>query len=327
MVNILVILIEILLILFLTDLLTWCQVAEILTNQITDLGQSVTINCGLDLKEVTWFVLNLPDPPVLILRSFSNPPATFYFNNRFRQKYSVQPKHNLFINNVSIDELGVYYCTNIDRTAQFSNSTRLDWTTRILGDFFFFVTSNVIHESHQSILLFYFYFFHNFSLFSVSLQETVEGFIGGSAVLPCSSEKPPITIQDITVRWRNKYDKIVYEIIDGQVSVEEQDQQYKNRVESFPEEYKRGDFSIKLYNLQHTDAGLYGCYIFMKKESVVFRSVELLIKEKQIPSEGTKPRPEMTVMIISILFIGIISSLAVSSFISHNKHVLHIVIK
>ncbi|KTF75851.1 hypothetical protein cypCar_00046113 [Cyprinus carpio] len=147
----------------------------------------------------------------------------------------------------------------------------------------------------------------------VSLQETVEGFIGGSAVLPCSSEKPPITIQDITVRWRNKYDKIVYEIIDGQVSVEEQDQQYKNRVESFPEEYKRGDFSIKLYNLQHTDAGLYGCYIFMKKESVVFRSVELLIKEKsekQIPSEGTKPRPEMTVMIISILFIGIISSLA-----------------
>lgn len=134
MVNILVILIEILLILFLTDLLTWCQVAEILTNQITDLGQSVTINCGLDLKEVTWFVLNLPDPPVLILRSFSNPPATFYFNNRFRQKYSVQPKHNLFINNVSIDELGVYYCTNIDRTAQFSNGIRLDQTTRILGE-------------------------------------------------------------------------------------------------------------------------------------------------------------------------------------------------
>uniref|UniRef100_A0A8C2GQ63 Immunoglobulin domain-containing protein n=1 Tax=Cyprinus carpio TaxID=7962 RepID=A0A8C2GQ63_CYPCA len=155
---------------------------------------------------------------------------------------------------------------------------------------------------------FIFYFFHNFSLFSVSLQETVEGFIGGSAVLNCSS------IQDITqVRWRNKYDKIVYEIINGQVSVEEQDQQYKNRVESFPEEYLRGDFSIKLYNLQHTDAGLYGCYSFMKKESVVFRSVELLIKEKSerlIPSEGTKPRPEMTVMIISILFIGIISSLA-----------------
>uniref|UniRef100_A0A8C1R2M5 Ig-like domain-containing protein n=1 Tax=Cyprinus carpio TaxID=7962 RepID=A0A8C1R2M5_CYPCA len=113
----------------------------------------------------------------------------------------------------------------------------------------------------------------------VSLQETVEGFIGGSAVLPCSPEEPPITIQDIHVRWKIKYMQNVYEIINGQVSVEEQDQQYKNRVESFPEEYLRGNFSIKLYNLQHTDAGEYTCYIFMKNKSED-RSVELLIKEK-----------------------------------------------
>ncbi|KAI2650238.1 Carcinoembryonic antigen-related cell adhesion molecule 2 [Labeo rohita] len=70
-------------------------------------------------------------PPVLILHSFSNPPATFYFNNGFKQKYSVQSKHNLFIKDVSIDELGVYYCTNMDKTAQFSNGTRLDQTTPI----------------------------------------------------------------------------------------------------------------------------------------------------------------------------------------------------
>uniref|UniRef100_A0A8C1XKV4 Ig-like domain-containing protein n=1 Tax=Cyprinus carpio TaxID=7962 RepID=A0A8C1XKV4_CYPCA len=124
---------------------------------------------------------------------------------------------------------------------------------------------------------FYLFIFHNFSLFSVSLQETVEGFIGGSAVLNCSPEEPLITIQDIHVRWRNKYSQVVFEIINGQVSVEEQDQQYKNRVESFPEEYLRGNFSIKLNNLQHTDAGEYCCYIFMKNKSED-RSVELLIK-------------------------------------------------
>ncbi|XP_052446879.1 CD276 antigen homolog isoform X1 [Carassius gibelio] len=149
----------------------------------------------------------------------------------------------------------------------------------------------------------------------VSLQEpvSVEGFIGGSAVLPCSTEEPPDTVQDIDeVRWIQKAKgQNVYLIINGQVSVEEQDPEYKNRVEIFPEEYLRGNFSIKLNNLQHTDAGVYWCYIFMKEQ--VLKSVELSIKERserQIPSEGTKPRPEMTVMIISALFIGIISSLA-----------------
>uniref|UniRef100_A0A8C2HPI0 Ig-like domain-containing protein n=1 Tax=Cyprinus carpio TaxID=7962 RepID=A0A8C2HPI0_CYPCA len=148
----------------------------------------------------------------------------------------------------------------------------------------------------------------------VSLQETVEGFIGGSAVLNCSSEESLITIQHIRVLWRNKYSLNVYEIINGNGSVEEQDQQYKNRVESFPEEYKRGNFSIKLYNLQHTDAGEYSCYIIMKES--VLRIVELLIKERperQLPSEGTNPKPEMIVMFVSILCTGIIFSLSNSA--------------
>ncbi|XP_059425748.1 CD276 antigen homolog isoform X4 [Carassius carassius] len=144
----------------------------------------------------------------------------------------------------------------------------------------------------------------------VSLKETVEGFIGDSAVLPCSSEEPLNTIQDIDlVRWIHRGQN-VYSIIDGQVSVEGQDPEYRNKVESFPKEYLRGNFSIKLNNLQHTDAGKYKCYIFMK-ESVI-KSVELFTQERserQLPSEGTKPRPEMTVMIISALFIGIISLL------------------
>uniref|UniRef100_A0A8C1R3X0 Ig-like domain-containing protein n=1 Tax=Cyprinus carpio TaxID=7962 RepID=A0A8C1R3X0_CYPCA len=112
-------------------------------------------------------------------------------------------------------------------------------------------------------------------LLLMSLQETVVGFIGGSAVLNCSSEEPLIKIQDIRVRWSHK-DQNVYEIIKGQVSVEKQDPEYRDRTESFPEEYLRGNFSIKLNNLQHTDAGLYKCYII--EESVIKSIVELLIK-------------------------------------------------
>ncbi|RXN12158.1 CD276 antigen-like protein [Labeo rohita] len=99
----------------------------------------------------------------------------------------------------------------------------------------------------------------------VSLQETVVGFIGDSVVLPCFSKKPPLTIQDITVLWRYKYDLNVYDIIKGKGSVEEQNQEYNNRAETFPEEYKTGNFSLKLNNLQHTDAGKYQCYIISKE--------------------------------------------------------------
>uniref|UniRef100_A0A8C2I4N0 Ig-like domain-containing protein n=1 Tax=Cyprinus carpio TaxID=7962 RepID=A0A8C2I4N0_CYPCA len=155
-----------------------------------------------------------------------------------------------------------------------------------------------------------FYFLPVFLLTNeVSLQETVVGFIGGSAVLNCSSEEPLIKIQDIRVRWSHK-DQYVYDIIKGQVSVEEQDPEYRDRTESFPEEYLSGNFSIKLNNLQHTDAGEYKCYIM---EESVIKSVELSTQERQaiqIPSEGTKPKPEMIVMFISVLCTGIIFSLA-----------------
>ncbi|KAF4097916.1 CD276 antigen homolog [Onychostoma macrolepis] len=150
----------------------------------------------------------------------------------------------------------------------------------------------------------------------VCLQESVVGFIGGSAVVPCSSKKPPLATEGIDVRWRHKYDLSVYDIVKGKVFVEGQDPQYKNRAESFPEEYLRGNFSIKLNNLQLTDAGKYKCYIMME-ESVI--CVELLIEkrpERQLPGEGTKPRPEMIVMIISILCIGIIFSLTNSATVS-----------
>lgn len=105
-------------------------------------------------------------------------------------------------------------------------------------------------------------------------QASVEGFIGGTAVLPCSSEKQQLTVQDIIVRWRhNGLD--VFEIIYGTVSVETQDPAYKNRAQSFPEQYKNGNFSIKLSNLQNSDSGKYTCYII--QESII-RNVKLNIE-------------------------------------------------
>ncbi|XP_077081891.1 uncharacterized protein LOC143735616 [Siphateles boraxobius] len=98
------------------------------SDQLTDSGSNVTINCDLDENEVYWILLKTPDPPTVILRSMSTTSSPFYTNETFRQKYSVQFKHCLVINNVTADELGVYYCMNTRTPPKLSNSTRLHFT-------------------------------------------------------------------------------------------------------------------------------------------------------------------------------------------------------
>ncbi|XP_042610539.1 uncharacterized protein LOC109079715 [Cyprinus carpio] len=108
----------------------------------------------------------------------------------------------------------------------------------------------------------------------VSLQDTVEAFIGGSVILPCSLSAQDLTPQDINVHWRQNGSKIVYDIVKGEDSVAFQDSEFKNRAESFPDEYLSGNFSIKLNNLQHTDGGTYNCYITHSSE---LKTIQLTI--------------------------------------------------
>ncbi|KAI2650807.1 Ig kappa chain V-II region 26-10 [Labeo rohita] len=108
----------------LAGLLVWCQAVETLT-ELTNLGQNVSINCDVEDTEIYWMLLKLPNPPVMILRLFSTSPTPFYYKAHFRSKYLVQPKHRLIIRNVTIDELGDYYCMSTEAPPQFSNGTRL----------------------------------------------------------------------------------------------------------------------------------------------------------------------------------------------------------
>ncbi len=101
----------------------------------TDLGSNVIINCDLDENDVYWILLKTADPPTVVLRSMSATTSPFYFNNTFRKKYSVQFKHRLVINNVTADELGVYYCMNTETPPKLSNSTRIYFTGEFIYSF------------------------------------------------------------------------------------------------------------------------------------------------------------------------------------------------
>ncbi|XP_026091942.1 CD276 antigen homolog isoform X1 [Carassius auratus] len=125
----------------------------------------------------------------------------------------------------------------------------------------------------------------------VFLQDTVEGFIGGSVVLPCSSDEHDVKLQDINVLWRDKGSETVYDIISGKDSVERQNPRYKNRAETFPEEYERRNFSIKLIDLTHADEGEFSCFITHSSDSKQ-ETVRLFITDSAAVASTESPQQE-----------------------------------
>lgn len=112
---------------FLIDLLLWCQITEGLFDKRVNLGENVTLDCQIDVKEMFWVFQKLTDAPVLILRTFSTESTVSHIlEERFRNKYSSLTLSRLFISSITIDEIGVYYCIKRDSTTiKFSNGTRL----------------------------------------------------------------------------------------------------------------------------------------------------------------------------------------------------------
>ncbi|KAL0159831.1 hypothetical protein M9458_043556, partial [Cirrhinus mrigala] len=92
---------------------------------------------------------------------------------------------------------------------------------------------------------------------------TVEGFVGDSAVFSCSI--PESDIQDKTEEFsahlRDDEEKIVCDITGGNRTCADQASEFKNRVETFLEDQKKGNFTFKLNGLQKTDARKYQCHI------------------------------------------------------------------
>ncbi|KAK7137267.1 hypothetical protein R3I93_017369 [Phoxinus phoxinus] len=102
------------------------QATESLTNTPVTLGSDVIINCDLDIKEIYWFKQKLPDPPVLILRTYSSRyEGPKNENSNSKHKYSVKTNSRLSITNITIDELGVYYCVKTSEPLKFSNGTEI----------------------------------------------------------------------------------------------------------------------------------------------------------------------------------------------------------
>uniref|UniRef100_A0A8C2JC73 Zgc:194627 n=1 Tax=Cyprinus carpio TaxID=7962 RepID=A0A8C2JC73_CYPCA len=115
---------------------------------------------------------------------------------------------------------------------------------------------------------------------SASLHQVVEVTEGGSVILECSQESIELEEKQLTVHWRHNDIRNVFDIINGEVSIKEQDPAYNNRAEVLLEELKKGNIFLKLTDLQLSDRGTYFCFV---PDLGLEHSTQLVVKERTLP--------------------------------------------
>ncbi|XP_030009471.1 uncharacterized protein LOC115432695 [Sphaeramia orbicularis] len=93
-----------------------------------------------------------------------------------------------------------------------------------------------------------------------SAQRSVHVSEGADAVLPCTYPGGPPP-SDVSIYWKDKHDNQVLTIQNDKMDPRNQSPGYRNRTQSFPHQYKDGNFSLVLMKVDGSDAGLFECHI------------------------------------------------------------------
>uniref|UniRef100_A0A8C4PDD4 Butyrophilin subfamily 3 member A2-like n=2 Tax=Dromaius novaehollandiae TaxID=8790 RepID=A0A8C4PDD4_DRONO len=94
-----------------------------------------------------------------------------------------------------------------------------------------------------------------------SSQQPVMGVFGQDIILPCQFS-PPVRLRDMELLWR-KYESeyIVIHSYTDRGNQELPGRGYKGRTELFPQEFIKGNLSLKLKSLRVKEAGNYQCLV------------------------------------------------------------------
>ncbi|XP_055259775.1 V-set domain-containing T-cell activation inhibitor 1 isoform X2 [Moschus berezovskii] len=94
---------------------------------------------------------------------------------------------------------------------------------------------------------------------------TSAGNIGEDGILSCTFE-PDIKLADIVIKWlKEGVMGLVHEFKEGKDVLSDQDEMFRGRTAVFSDQVIVGNASLRLKNVQLTDAGTYKCYIITSK--------------------------------------------------------------
>ncbi|XP_010966422.3 V-set domain-containing T-cell activation inhibitor 1 isoform X1 [Camelus ferus] len=94
---------------------------------------------------------------------------------------------------------------------------------------------------------------------------TSAGNLGEDGILSCTFE-PDIKLSDIVIQWlKEGVMGLVHEFKEGKDDLSDQDEMFRGRTAVFSDQVIVGNASLRLKNVQLTDAGTYKCYIITSK--------------------------------------------------------------
>ncbi|CAK6439346.1 unnamed protein product [Pipistrellus nathusii] len=94
---------------------------------------------------------------------------------------------------------------------------------------------------------------------------TSAGNIGEDGILSCTFE-PDIRLSDIVIQWlKEGVMGLVHEFKEGKDDLSDQNEMFRGRTAVFADQVRVGNASLRLKNVQLTDAGTYTCYIITSK--------------------------------------------------------------
>ncbi|GAA6085067.1 butyrophilin-like protein 10 isoform X1 [Tachysurus ichikawai] len=107
----------------------------------------------------------------------------------------------------------------------------------------------------------------------VQCVHRVHTVAGQTVILPCYRKATP------SAYWRYNDSRTVCDIIEGEVYFDEQHSVYKDKVGYFSEELQKGNFSIKLLDVNSAHQGTYTCNF---PETLIPETIYLTVKVFQV---------------------------------------------
>ncbi|CAH2275432.1 NLRC3-like isoform X1 [Pelobates cultripes] len=142
-----------------------------------------------------------------------------------------------------------------------------------------------------------------------SPSTVISGIVEEDVLLPCAIKyEDEFDLKKLVVNWQTENDTVVHSFFYGEDHPEYQGIIFQGRTQMFLQEFPKGNLSLLLKRLKHSDSGKYVCYVSIKNIHASWMDLYITDKETAISSRYYFIKVgsfiSFALMLIGFLYIG-----------------------